>query len=224
MNEPAQRTLTALALAVESETGAIGTKLPREYTYKSLPLALIDAIFSIGVTYRSTENTVERFCQRQQPPWSRYRWEAGAEHGIAAFLDSVSARPPDGLAREIYGNRQRTSARNGILKADAVTRCARVLISYGIDSFADAWKLQDNAALEHEFRRVPGQGSGISFTYLKMLCGDDDGIKLDRHIQGFMRRLHIASVQQLRDVAAELNVSPRTLDYAIWRTMRRTAA
>ena len=32
--------------------------LPDEYRYSCLPLCLLDAIFSIGVTYRSTHNTV----------------------------------------------------------------------------------------------------------------------------------------------------------------------
>ncbi len=33
-----------------------------EYGYHNLPLCIIDAIFSIGVNYASTENTVKRFC------------------------------------------------------------------------------------------------------------------------------------------------------------------
>ena len=224
MDRLAHQGLTPLARRVAAETGAGTVKLPREYSYKSLPLALIDAIFLIGVKYRATENTVERFCLSQQPAWSRYRWEVGPEHSVALFLDTVANRGADVLSKEVYGNRQRTSASSGILKSDAVTRCARVPVSHGIDCFGDCWKLQHNAALENEFRKVPGQGSGISFSYLKMLCGDDDGIKADRHIRRFMDTLGIADVQQLRAVAAELRISARTLDYAIWQKMSSHAA
>jgi endonuclease III len=224
MHGKIQLELRELAERVDTETAARSVCLPREYTYKSLPLALIDAVFSIGVKYRATENTVERFCRNQSPAWSRFRPEVGPEHPVSQFLDTVANLKAEEVAERIYGNRQRTSAVNGILKAEAVTRCARVLVSHGIDCFADAWKLQHNATLENEFRKVPGQGSGISFSYLKMLCGDDDGIKPDRHITRFMARHAIADVQQLRAVAAELRISARMLDYAIWQKMSGSAA
>lgn len=40
------------------------TNLPHaeEYGYHNLPLCIIDAVFSIGVRYISTENTVKRYC------------------------------------------------------------------------------------------------------------------------------------------------------------------
>ena len=219
-----RRMITDLARLVLSETAALQVTLPPEYFYKSLPLALIDAVYSIGVTYSSTRNTVERFCQNQRPPWLLYRWEEGPEHTIRDFLAATDARSPQELASSIYGNRQRTSSRNGILKAEAVSRCARVLRGHGVDSFADWRRLQSDAAIERDFRAVPGQGSGVAFGYFKMLCGDDAGIKLDRHIHAFMNRHGIGGIAELKQVAAELEITPRKLDYAIWQKMSRPAA
>ena len=34
-----------------------------EYRYPNLPLCIIDTVFSIGVSYVSTSNTVNRFCK-----------------------------------------------------------------------------------------------------------------------------------------------------------------
>ena len=54
------------------------------YEYAFLPLCIIDAVFSIGVRYESTERTVTDFC-------SRYRWQRDGrgraeEHPISDFL------------------------------------------------------------------------------------------------------------------------------------------
>ena len=37
-------------------------KLDSEFFYQSLPLCVIDSIFSIGVKYESVKNTVQNFC------------------------------------------------------------------------------------------------------------------------------------------------------------------
>ena len=71
MDDLSRQMLSRLASLIEAETGALSVKLPREYSYKSLPMALVDAVFSIGVKYRAVENTVERFCLYQSPGWAR---------------------------------------------------------------------------------------------------------------------------------------------------------
>ncbi len=38
------------------------SKLSDEYFYNSFSFCIIDAIFSIGVRYKSTQNTVKRYC------------------------------------------------------------------------------------------------------------------------------------------------------------------
>lgn len=39
-------------------------ELPSEYDYSCLPLCILDAVFSIGVKYKSVENVISRFCAK----------------------------------------------------------------------------------------------------------------------------------------------------------------
>ena len=41
----------------------VDLQLDQAYFYQSLPLCVIDAVYSIGVRYSSTEATVQRFCE-----------------------------------------------------------------------------------------------------------------------------------------------------------------
>ena len=54
--------LTALVQYSKEILDFSDIELGEEYGYASLPLCVIDAVFSIGVRYTSTENTVARFC------------------------------------------------------------------------------------------------------------------------------------------------------------------
>jgi hypothetical protein len=215
------------------DTGLEPITLSPEYYYASLPLCVIDAVFSIGVTYTATRNTVIRFCERQY--WTRTLEPATprkrGEHTIGEFLELFEGLGPDQMADDLFGNRQRTSARSGILKAEAVQRFAEVLKEVGIVDFAD---LTDDrlAAAEILVREIPGQKSGISFDYFQMLAGDDDLIKPDRMVQRYIgKALGVKPEQVTPDRARELLSSAMTilagkgaiwsarqLDYTIWKT------
>lgn len=215
------------------DTGLKPLPLPEEFFYASLPLCVIDAVFSIGVTYTSTRNTVIRFCEIQ-------KWEMSlepdvprenGEHKIVEFLNLSKDLTPDQMADSLFGNRQRTSTQSGILKAEAVQRFAEVLKEAGIEDFGD---LTDERLTEAEIQvcRIPGQKSGISFDYFRMLAGDDSRIKPDRMVQRYIAKAIGREPQQVGpDMARDLmqattsklvlrqrDWSPRRLDYAIWKT------
>ncbi len=214
------------------ETGLTPLPLPEEFFYASLPLCVIDAVFSIGVTYTSTANTVARFCARQgwvkslAPDGPR---QTGA-HTISEFLSLFDDLTPQQMANDLFGNRQRTSSRSGILKAEAVQRFAKALQANGIDDFGDMTDIR-LAAAEALIREIPGQGSGISFDYFRMLAGDDSRIKPDRMVQRFIAKAINAKPEQVTsDIArttlqnaipllAEQGIAwpPRQLDYSIWK-------
>lgn len=211
------------------ETGLRPVPLPPEFFYASLPLCVIDAVFSIGVTYTSTRNTVVRFCARQG-------WDLGpvenrrlGEKTISDFLNCYAGLSPDEAAEQLFGNRQRTSSRSGILKAEAVQRFAVALHEAGIGDFADLTDERLTIA-EAAIRQIPGQKSGISFDYFRMLAGDDTLIKPDRMVQRFIARAIGEAPDKvgpdrarglLQGVVPELNArgstwSPRTLDHEVW--------
>lgn len=211
--------------------GLVRVDLPREYSYSSLPLCVVDAVFSIGVRYTSVTATIDRFCTNlgwrvtSEPRAPRER----GEHTIAHFLALSEGLSPEQAAEDLFGNRQRTSSRSGILKAQAVRLFASALFEAGIDDFGN---LNDTSLLlaEASILGIPGQGSGISFDYFRMLAGDDDLIKPDRMVQRFVcaaadlkattptpRQTAILVRLAARELARRgQDWSPRRLDYAIW--------
>ncbi len=224
-----------LVVAIREKIDLKALTLPEEYFYASLPLCVIDAVFSIGVTYTSTRNTVARWCEMQG--WPRLRAPGAHEHGIGDLLKVMHASSAEDLAVHAFGNRQRTSARSGILKAEAVNRFADVLRRHGVDRLGDTEDPARNAMIEREIRTIPGQASGISFGYFLMLAGSDNYVKADRMICRFVgsalglgaaarpsdsARLLIAAAAMLRADCSE--ITPRLVDYGIWRFQQSRAA
>jgi len=205
--------------------------LPEEFFYASLPLCVVDAVFSIGVTYTSTANTVTRFCKRQD--WvkslSPDAPRQTGEHSISEFLALFDDLTPEQMVDNLFGNRQRTSSRSGILKAEAVQRFAAELLESGINDFGDISDAR-LAGAESLIREIPGQRSGISFDYFRMLAGDDNLIKPDRMVQRYIARALGGKPEQatpdlartvLQGAISALEErgypwSPRQLDYAMW--------
>ncbi len=205
--------------------------LAEEFFYASLPLCVIDAVFSISVTYVSTRNTVIRFCEHQD--WTRISEDKAlkriGQHTIGQFLHLFDDCSPEHNAEHLFKNRQRTSSRSGILKAEAVQKFALALHRAGIDNFCD---LTEDRLLNAKtnIQKIPGQKSGISFNYFQMLAGNDDLVKTDRMVQGFIGKAlglkpecitpSLASPvvkSTILLLAQERRIwSARQLDYAIW--------
>ena len=57
-------------------------QLGPEYSYHSLPLCVIDSVFSIGVRYVNAQKAVDAWCMAQRPKWRK-------------FSDGVSPRQTD---------------------------------------------------------------------------------------------------------------------------------
>lgn len=196
--------------------------------YRSLPLCIIDAIFSIGAHYKSTENTVRRFCEyfglnansKLYPP-------TDDQLPVTEFINLYGRYGIKEMAGNIFQNRQRTSSRNGILKAEACLLFAEVLHQFEVDYFQDVVKVLGNKEFEAEVAEIPGQRSSISTRYFYMLAGSDDYIKPDRMITRFI----IATIQRSLSVdesheaiigAYKIlvndypHLTPGALDHQIW--------
>jgi hypothetical protein len=147
---PDARLAECVAQAARSRLPLRDAALGDEHEYASLPLCVIDAVFSIGVKYASTKLVPPRWAAAQTPQWPVYRRASIVEHSISDFLGALNSSPSDDLATNIFRNRQRTSSTNGILKAEAVRQFAASLQRAGIERFAD---------LENE--RKLGQAEGF---------------------------------------------------------------
>lgn len=200
-----------------------------EYGYSSLPLCVIDAVFSIGVNYASTRNTIDRFCEYFHvsktsaitPP------NISGQLSISKFLQINSEQGIEGMARNVYQNLQRTSSRNGILKAEAVARFSEVLMQFEVNYLQDVEKVLGNHNFESAITKIPGQRSGISLRYFYMLAGAENYVKPDRMVMRFLKsvlgrfpsmdesqRMIVGACEILSKDYPELN--PRALDHQIW--------
>lgn len=207
----------------------LSEELGDEYSYPHLPLCVIDAVFSIGVRYTSTRKVVDRFCEHVRINSRTVALSANArEFTVSDLIELYNRHSLDFITSSVYQNSQRTSTSNGILKSEAVLRIARLLSVYGVNTMADTHKFIDNPEFEVEFRRIPGQTSGISLRYLRMLTGLENEVKPDRMIVRFITQaigrqpaveeclpLMIKTCHLLADEYPHL--TPRTLDNLMWR-------
>jgi hypothetical protein len=215
------RALPAMVASVEALLGS-----PDSWDtpdgYDSVGLAMIDAIWSIGVRYQSVENVIARY--RAERLAGGHDPEADRPQDVRSFIEASGG--PEGFALRIR-NHQRTSSRNGILKAEAVLHEARILEHESVAVPADLAGASEERLqhLQARWSAVPGQASGISWRAFCMLVGLAE-VKPDRMIRRYVATAlgrpgeTAVGVEEARDLvmatAAHLGVSPRDLDYAIW--------
>lgn len=207
-------------------------KLSEEYYYNSLPLCIIDAVFSIGIRYSTTRQVVINFCNSQKiarlrPHGSSYSLES-KQISIKEFIYLYKIYNIEEITNSFFKNRCRTSSRNGILKAEAVFRFAEVLYKYEINYFQDLPEFIGNLELENSIKQIPGQKSGISTTYFYMLAGDENYVKPDRMIIRFIescigKNINLYDATKLIEKTHQIlkedfpNLTLRELDHEIWK-------
>jgi hypothetical protein len=226
----------ALVVYIRRNMGDLNIPMPGgEYEYSALPLCVTDAVFSLGVRYESTERTVREVCERYD--WEMSRKQAPEERTISDFLRILQPYENrwEDMARDVFRNHQRTSSRSGILKSEAVYRVCKILRDHGAETFASFRRALDSGQcddLRRAFTAVRGQGSGLSFNYLRILTGDTNAVKADRMVTRF-----VADAMRVRNVKPELcerlvreasailrteypKLTPSLLDHAIWKYQR----
>jgi hypothetical protein len=213
--------------------------LGTEYRYAHLPLCVIDSVYSLNSKYKAVQNTVERFCsdRRQfRPDFDQFP-SVSEQMSMSAFCQILESNSSDFNARQLFRNRQRTSTRNGILKAEAVLKFALVLRLEGVEYFQDVplgsseLDIAKQSSIEHQVKQIAGQRSGLSLEYFWMLAGMSTLIKPDRHILNYVAAVvdHFPSGEEAISIlclaAKKLaqtghQVTPRELDYGIWQYQR----
>lgn len=207
-----------------------------ENDYNSLSFCVIDSVYSIGVNYGSTKKVVINYCtyfnlimlrkgNNELPPIEE-------QEPISNFCQNFEKKGEEFFIKNIFKNKQRTSTRNGIPKAEAVYKFCKVLKDNGIEYLQDIKKLDSSEHFEEEIKKIKGQSSGISLSYFFMLVGLEDFIKPDRMVLRFLenilhKKVDLAEAQDLLvKVSSKLNerypkLKPRLLDFQIWDYQRR---
>lgn len=185
----------------------------------SLALCIIDSIYSTGSHYTSVVNVI-----------NHYRMAYGGTHGAALLLETFhAAGGPQAWAGSIARNRKPVHTRPGApLKAEVVEKAAGLMVEHGIDTVEDLVRevkaSPQRNPIHDAWKKLPSQRSGVTYSYLLLLAGLPS-VKPDRMVLRFLERalgvdapMTVTRAFELVMAAAEaLEVSPRTLDHAIWR-------
>lgn len=222
---------TKLADVCKSTEGIhLSAALPEEFLYNSLDLCVIDAVFSIGVKYGSVKTVVARYKNYIENTYPSLNERSRTVSESISIFESYQSIQE--FAKNIL-NQQRTSTRNGILKAEAVLEILKVLEKHGIETiecFRNMDPVEQNA-LDTAILSVRGQGSGIMLKYLYMLAGNDNICKPDRMLHRFVasisgRKMSDDELQLVLAEACEIlkkefpSLTVRILDNQIWQYQR----
>ena len=207
---------------------------PRERRWVSLSLCIADAVWSIGAHY---DNVVVPLVRKLATKFSVEQCTVpmGAPLGADPLpLTRLAELSVDELIS--LTNRQNTSTRGGIRKADAVLRHIDVFRADGVTGLADAIALfrdeERFAAVNTDLRKIPGEGAhAVRRDYLWMLIGQDDLIKPDQMVlRWFKHHGVIADPPGARDLIAALvpavsaklqrPVTAWEIDHSLWNAGR----
>lgn len=158
---------------------------PRERRWVSLSLCIADAVWSIGAHYDNVVVPLVRKLAANfgvDQPTVLMSEPLGPDPLPLAELANLSAEDLIPLT-----NRQNTSTRGGIRKADAALRHLHAFQAHIVNDLSDAIALFGDearfAALNADLRKIPGEGAhAVRRDYLWMLIGQDDLIKPDRMV------------------------------------------
>lgn len=204
-----------------------------EYYYQSLPLCVIDAVFSIGIKYQTVQRVVQRYCDffklNKVKKDKNVIPDIKDQQSISDFIDLEKKYD---FTNDVFCNKNRTSPHNGILKSEAVFLFAKVLKEYNIQYFQDMNKLYSNYNdISADIMQIQGQKSGISLKYFLMLAGNDNLIKPDRQINAFLQKvLNMTFDSNMAQIIMSEtcnilkkdypNMNLRLLDHLIWNYQR----
>lgn len=206
---------------------------PNKAFPKSLPICILEAIFSMAAHSTSSTNVRTRYEQYYSLNFDKQTGIGTIEHTVSEFIKNIdSFKSIEDFTEKVLKNRQRTSAKSGILKAEAAYEVAKVFEKHKINTIADFQKypaeLRDS--LNQEICLVRGQSSGIMLKYLYMLAGDENNVKPDRMLLRFIKEIEpeisIDEVQEtMEKVVATLKkkhpqLTVRLVDFLIWDYQR----
>jgi hypothetical protein len=206
-----------------------------DFWYASVPLCVLDAVFSINARYEGVRAVVLRYCENFGAPMERARDVLPTpeeQTTVSQLVEQISTVGADRFADEVVHNRARTSTVNGILKVEACLQFAEVLRQHKVEVLQDLVGRDADQELVTDLEGVKGQSSGVAVRYFFMLAGAEHLVKPDRMILRFLSRLLGRAVVDGNDaqallsaVAVELQreypeVTAQSLDYAIWSRER----
>lgn len=204
--------------------GNFSLKDSSTYSYGSLPVCLIDCVYSLRTKYYAvTVPVVERYAEAFLNADVNTPGDT-----VSVFLQRIdNTGGPERFAETVLKNRQKIGGKNQIPKEQVLYQLAKYLQLLHIETLEDFRQFPSSELLEIVIRGVKGMGdAGVN--YLFMLAGDPDRCKPDVHIHHCIRDacgcdisnedcqiLFTDAVRILEKKYPELTV--RALDGIVWR-------
>lgn len=217
-----------LTKQIKNKLNLLKGQLGKEYNYSCMPLAIIDAVYSIRQEYKKVRAIVNNYCTYYNI--AVYKDESNANiHTVSDLIKNIEEVGTEVFAKDILHCNNKTAGANPMIKSQAVYEFAKVLKDNGIECFKDFAKT-DIDKLEKELLNIHGQGQAV-IRYFFMLCGDDNFCKYDRHIKNFLEEIN-ADVENADEAQALLErivkelkkdyptMTVRLLDHLIWNYQR----
>ena len=196
-------------------------ELPEEFFPAHLPVALIDSVVRSVFEYDPhTVRSTERYCHRfgiertraerlETPP-------ADEQETLADLVKRFEELGVDRMADEVFSGRQGAPGAESVLNAAMALRQIRVEVLQDVPA-------RSPDAIEDALR-FSGEAGKSAGRRLMMYAGDDDFVRGDIHVRTFVahaigqRAVSADQAEQIvRQSAYEMILSPRYLDYQIWK-------
>lgn len=185
-----------------------------------LTVALVDAVFNPRLDFDNiVVPIIERYCRhfglkrRSEPP-QQWPPQRKTEQTLSALIAAYEGHGKEWM-RDVVFDSEYQSPRTDVYKSDNVLECARALQAIGIETIEDVGE-KDPCEIEKALCAIPGIGRATT-RMLLMYCGNEEYVKGDVHICGFVAEALVT------DAARKLGVKPVELDAAIW-TWRTSGA
>lgn len=205
----------------------------KECIYNSIVLSAVESIFSIQAKFDAmVKPLVIRFAKRQ----AKMKDICVDDYAPAEFMKDLGGKVFDDVViKEVFGNLQLTSSKNGIRKGDAVKQVVSMLNRHGIQTRKDLLSSSKLTEIEKDWRAIKGQGSGITWRYFLMLCGENAYFKDDTWMYRFfidklryndirknndfnkLKAAFDAEYEKVKTVYPDITKS--RLDFVIWKYM-----
>jgi hypothetical protein len=226
---PVAAAATDVELIVDRITSDVATSVGWIVTppgYAHLPLALIDAVYSIRSRYSAVQRVVAAYCKATGISDAALTGRSSPgfrEHGLDQFLLAVGSLTGADLASQLFGGSRSRSA--GFLKADLCIAVARRLQAESVTEIGHLRQCAGEEAVRRAWTGVHGLG-WVTWQYFCSLAGIEH-LKPDVMLMRFVactlgRNVGPAETDALLTFAFERlaaswpGLTKRALDHTIW--------
>ena len=203
-------------------------EMGEEFYPAHLSVALIDAVFTPRSHYENhVLPVIRRYCEhfnieRTRPGKNRELLPpTHKQETLKKLVSHYKTHGKTHMREEIFRARYRSPGTK-IFKSDNVCRTAKELLKIKINNLQDVSSTQPDE-IKKSLCSIKGIGAATAHMFL-MYCGRDDYVKGDVHVCAFVAKaLGTEKVgpreaeQIVIGAAGEIDITPRALDYAIWK-------